>query len=184
VKIIGAFSFAIILVLVNQAEAADGQAANFGLRMINYVVFLGILLFFIRKPLGKVINKRRETIKEELQALQAEQEEAARLSAEAAALLTKAEEESKRLLEEYRLQAEQEKARILEQAAQQIKHMHEQAKLTIARELIIARENLKKELAAAAVSSAEEILRQQISVQDLHNLNQEFLKQMNRANAQ
>ncbi len=157
------------------AEAGQDQGWNFVLRVINFAVFLFILLFFARKPIANALRGRQEKVKQELDELEASREVAARTRAEAAELLTQAEAESKRLLQEYRIQAEAERVRILEQAETQIKHMHEQARLTIAREMIIAQEHLKKELAGAAVLAAEELLQKQITTQDRMRLNQDFL---------
>ena len=157
------------------AETGQDQSWNFVLRVINYGIFLILLIYFARKPVVKGLRSRREKIKEELSQLEASREEAAKAKAEAAALLAKAEEDSMRLLVEYRHQAEAERARILEQAEQQIQHLHEQARLTIARETISAQSQLKNELALSALSTAEKILRHQITPKDQVRLNQEFL---------
>ena len=157
------------------AEAGTDQTWNFVLRVINYGVFLAILIYFARKPLTRGLRGRREKITEELCQLETSREEAAKAKAEAAVLLAKAEADSQRLLVEYRQQAEAERARILEQAEQQIQHLHEQARLTIAREMVSAQSQLKNELALAALNAAEKILRQQITPKDQTRLNQEFL---------
>jgi F-type H+-transporting ATPase subunit b len=167
-----------ILLLVNPALASENGGSmleSFLVRTFNFVVFFAILAIFLRKPIKKALAGRRETIKQELEALEAEKEITARQKAQAEELLRQAEAESERLLLEYRAQAELERNRILREAAQQIERMQAQARLTIEREMQAAQEKLKRELALAAVGQAEEILRQQITSRDQENLNQAFI---------
>lgn len=163
--------------------AEPSQGWGFVVNFINFAVFLCLLVYFARKPIAKALRGRQEKIRHELEALEASREEAARAKASAQELLSAAAAESKRLIEEYRKQAEAERLRILDQASEQIKHMHEQARLTIERELAIAQDRLKKELALAAVTAAEGMIRQQMTPQDQDRLNQEFLANLGRDKA-
>ncbi|MDR1396832.1 MAG: F0F1 ATP synthase subunit B [Desulfarculales bacterium] len=176
-------SLALVTLLACPALASEEGASmleSFLVRTLNFAVFFAILFFFLRKPIKKALAGRRENIRQELEALQAEKENAARLKAEAEELLGKAETESQRLLMEYRQQAEIERSRILKEAAQQIERMHEQAQLTIEREMNLAYAKLKKELALAAMGKAEEILRVQVTAQDQERLNKEFIANLPR----
>ena len=181
-KKLAALAFILVLLVCCPALAAEGaqqsQGTNFILRVVNYGLFLAILIFFIRKPLAKALRSRRDGVREELELLESSREEAARAKAEAMELLSRAEEESKRLLLEYRGQAEAERERILQQAEQNIAHMYEQAKLTIEREMTAAQGHLKNELALAAVNAAEDLLRKNINPQDQARLNQDYLAEL------
>ena len=167
----------IVLVGLNLAwQPPQGDLTwNFIQRVVNFAIILLIIVVALRKPIPKLLGARREGIKLELEALEIEKEESAKAKAEAAEMLTKAEEESQRLMVEYRSQAELERTRILNEVVEQIKHMHEQARLTIEREMNMAHARLKKELALAAVLKAEEILRKQVNSQDQDRLNNEFI---------
>jgi F-type H+-transporting ATPase subunit b len=170
-----------MLLAADPALASEGGSSmleSFVIRSICFAVFLAILIIFLRKPIKRALAGRRESIQKEMAALEEEKEITARQKAEAEELLRQAEAASVSLLTEYRQQAEMERSRILREAAQQIERMHEQAKLTIAREIHLAQEKLKKELALAAVEQAEEMVRQQITLQDQEKLNQAFIEDL------
>lgn len=178
ILLIAAYVVLVVIFKVALPEDGQGQGVTFILKTVNYGIFLALLIFLVRKPLGNALRARRDGVRDELEQLESSREQAARAKAEAADLLARAEEESKRLLVEYRTQAEAERNRILQQAEQNIAHMYEQAKLTIEREMLAAQGHLKNELALAAVNAAEEMLRKQITPQDQTRLNQEYLTEL------
>ncbi len=138
------------------AAEKGGVEPHMGWRVINFVLFVGILYYFLRKPVAEFFRTRRESIKKELEEAEQLKEEAEKLYEETKRKLEKLEDEIKSLLETYESMAKNERDQILkevEKAIHRIIASIEEEKASIlskARMLLLKKmskeaiENLKK----------------------------------------
>lgn len=139
----------------------------------------GLLLVILGKYGGPVARgiaqERHDTIKTAL-------DEAARLRDQAQQKLTEYETrikdvdaEVKKLVDGIRADAEADKKRILEAAAQQAAQMKRDAEQRIAAEIELARHQLTKEVTAAAAGATEKLLREKLTSDDQNKLVSTFI---------
>jgi len=132
-------------------------------RFFNLALFVGILIYLLKKPLTAAFKAKRETIRAELIKAEAEKQAAltqltateakfARLDAEAEAIRQRAEQE-----------AAAEKSRITEQTEFEIKKLREQAMSEIERKNQLARLKLRRFSAEESIRLAEEKIKAEIT---------------------
>jgi F-type H+-transporting ATPase subunit b len=144
-------------------------------------VFNAALLFFIlykfgRAPVAEGLRKRKARIV-------AGMNEAAKMKREAEETLEGYEEklrhideEIERIRREMREAAEAERKRILEDAKERRARMEREAKVLIEQELKAARDALMEETVRAAVRTAEELLKSQVTPQDHERVAKEYVE--------
>ena len=146
----------------------DEQAMPPGIlfALLNFAVFLGLLIKFARPKLLAFLRTRHDTVKGQL-------EEAAQLRAEARSKLDEynqriagVDAEVNRLLAEIRAEAEAEREMILAQARSQAEALKKDAQRRIESEVARARLTLEREVATAAIAAAEKILRERTTGED------------------
>jgi F-type H+-transporting ATPase subunit b len=144
--------------------------------LLNFGLLAFIVVRFGRKPLAEALQKRRQTIMQDI-------DNASRLKQEAEARLEDYEDKLERLEEtraelkaEYAAQAELEKAHILAEAEQRRARMRRDAEFRVEQELKEARALLLQEAVQGAVAAAEELLRQRVGKDDLDRLAEDYLK--------
>ena len=134
-------------------------------RFFNLAVFLGIMIYLLKKPLTNAFKAKREQIRAELIKAEAEKQAAlaqltsteaklARLEAEAQAIRQRAEEE-----------ANAEKMRISEQTEFEINKLREQATNEIKRNNQLARLELQRFSAEESIRLAEEKIKREINAE-------------------
>jgi len=132
-------------------------------RFFNLAIFVGILIYLLKKPLTAAFKAKRETIRAELIKVEAEKQSAlaqltsteakfARLDAEAQAIRQRAEQE-----------AAAEKSRITEQTEFEINKLREQAMSEIERKNQLARLKLRRFSAEESIRLAEEKIKAEIT---------------------
>lgn len=134
--------------------------------LINFAIFLGLLIKLAGPKLAVFLRTRHEMVKGQL-------EEAARLRAEARAKLDEynqriatVDAEVNRLMAEIRAEAEAEREMMLAQAKSQAAALRKDARRRIEAEIARARLTLEREVASAAVAAAEKILRERTGDDD------------------
>jgi F-type H+-transporting ATPase subunit b len=143
--------------------------------LINFAIFVGILVKAAGPKLVGYLRGRHETVKTAL-------EEAAALRAEARAKLDEynrriagIDEEVTTLMQEIRGEAEAERDYILTQARTQAEAMKKEAQARIESEIARARLTLEREVVSAAVSAAQDVLRQRTTPEDQARLFDGFI---------
>jgi F-type H+-transporting ATPase subunit b len=143
--------------------------------LLNFAVFVGLLIKFAGPKLATYLRVRHETVKGQL-------DEAAALRAEARAKLDEynrriegMDQEVTRLMHEIRAEAEAERDSILAQARSQAEAMKREAQLRIESEIARARLVLEREVVAAAVAAAEQVLRERTTADDQARLFDGFI---------
>jgi F-type H+-transporting ATPase subunit b len=148
--------------------AADEQPMPPGLvfALINFSVFLGLLIKFAGPKMVGYLRTRHDTVKTQLA-------DAAALRAEARAKLDEynrriaaVDAEVQKLMADIRAEAEAEREMILSQARSQAESLKREAQRRIEAEVARARLMLEREVASAAVAAAEKILRERTTEDD------------------
>jgi F-type H+-transporting ATPase subunit b len=149
---------------LHPAEEAMPPGLLFAL--INFAVFIGLLVKFVGPKLATSLRVRHDLVKNQLA-------ESARLRQEAR---DKLEEYNRRiagvdaeiatLMAEIKADAEAEKQLILEQARVQAEAMKKDADRRIESEIARARQTLEREVVAASIAAAEKILRERTTPDD------------------
>jgi F-type H+-transporting ATPase subunit b len=103
---------------------------DFTLRLMNFAIMLGLLVYLLKKPLSSFFVSRRDNIQTTLAELQTKKLEAERTCAEYQAKLATLDQEVGQILAEYIQEGETEKRKILEAAEKQAEYLKQQAKLT------------------------------------------------------
>lgn len=142
---------------------------------VNFFVLLGLLIFFLRKPMKDYLTNRRHTIKESLDEAARLREEAKVRSEESAQRMDRVEQEMSEMLEKFRQDGEKEKARILESAKEQAKKIKEEGTFQIQQELKLAKQKLRKQAVETAVEIARNLIVENMSEEDRRRLAEEYI---------
>ena len=131
-------------------------------KFVNLAIFIGILVYLLRKPLSEKFKAKRDAIRAEL--IRAEEEKKAALARLTAieARLVQLEVEKEAILSKAKEESEAERRRLTEQTRAEIARLREQAEAEIARLAVQARAELRRFSAEESVRLAEQKLRTQI----------------------
>lgn len=156
-----------VAVIATEAAAAEaGHAAprwgDFGWRVLNFVIFAGILWYFVGGLAKKFFKGRRQMIRETLDDLKERRAKAKEHLAAVEARIARLDEERKAILEESRAQAENLKQGIMEEARRQADQIVEQARLTAENEGRSVLAEVRAALADEIVDAAEKALRDKL----------------------
>lgn len=153
----------------------DAMMMDFVYRIMNFAVLVGVLFFVLKKPLKNGLAGRAQSIKDELEELEAKREQAEREYALMEKRLNDAETERESILEEYRKQGAREKARIIEDAHILSERIKSQAQFTIEQETKQAKAELRREIADLSAALAEDLVKENITADDQKHLVKDYL---------
>jgi F-type H+-transporting ATPase subunit b len=134
--------------------------------LLNFAVLLGLLAWKGAPLARKAAEERSDLIKSALDDAAKLRKQAADKLAEYESRLKDADAEIAKLVEGMRKDAEADKQRILAAAETQAAQMKRDAELRIAAEIELARAQLMREVAIAAASAAEQLLRDKMQAAD------------------
>ncbi|CAA9390079.1 MAG: hypothetical protein AVDCRST_MAG74-1045 [uncultured Pyrinomonadaceae bacterium] len=173
-----AFLFNYILIFAaptgGAGEAASGGFMDFynhylnfpgfeAWRFFNLAVFLGILVYLLKKPLTAAFKTKRETIRAELIRAEAEKQAALERLTATEVKLVGLDAEARAIRQRAEQEAAAEKSRILEQTEFEINKLREQAIGEIERKNQLARLELRRFSAEESIRRAEEKIRAEIT---------------------
>lgn len=144
-------------------------------RIMNFGVLAAVLFFLLRKPLAKGLASRRQGIKDQLDDLEKQKQEAAKQLAEYKEKLSRLDEEAEKIIAQYIQDGEAAKAKIIEEAKAVSEKLQVQAKKNIEHEFDKAKQELKAEMAEQAVAMAEELIKKHIKDEDQEQIIDEYL---------
>ncbi len=151
---------------------------DFAYRCFNFALMVGLLVYFVRKPLRNGLRSRREEIEKTL----ADAEEA-KLAAEAkyreySEKLEKATEEIAEISAAIRREGELERNKILEHAKEMAGKIVEEADAKAANAVAKAKAELREEAAHLAVELAEEQIKKDFGADDQQRLVSEYMQKV------
>jgi F0F1-type ATP synthase membrane subunit b/b' len=135
-------------------------------KFINLFIFVGALVYLLRKPLSTAFKARRENIRRELIQAKAEKDAAMEKLAAVEARLAKLDTETAQIRENARLEAEAESRRIAEQTVADVEKIRDNARREIAATGSNARQQLRRFSAEESIRLAEEMLKNNLKSDD------------------
>ncbi|MCF8061387.1 MAG: ATP synthase F0 subunit B [Deltaproteobacteria bacterium] len=148
-------------------------------RFINFALLVIILAVVLKKSnaLG-FFSDRVQEIRNRMERLQQEKEEAESRYREIRQKLTDFESEKEGILAEARRDGEAEKAKIISEAERRVAQMLEQVETAVQHELEDARGRLREEVAELAADKAREIISRELGEDDQDRLVSEFIEKV------
>jgi F-type H+-transporting ATPase subunit b len=156
---------------------SSGQMTDLMYRILNFTLLLVILVVILKKVnIGDFFSKRREGIREELDTLQKEKDEAEARCRDLEKKLKEFEVQRKEILEQFRAEGAKEKEKIIIEARERAVQILTQADLTIEREIQGAKDTLRKEMVDLAAGNAQNIIAKEMTDKDQDYLVDEFIE--------
>jgi F0F1-type ATP synthase membrane subunit b/b' len=135
-------------------------------KFLNLFLFIAVLYFLLRKPLGNIFRERRESIERELSRAKQERDAAEAKLAEVNARLAKLDAETAAIREQSEREIAAEAARIQQQTQEEIAKLREQAAHEITAAGKTVKQDLRRFAAEESVKLAEQLIRQDIRPDD------------------
>jgi F0F1-type ATP synthase membrane subunit b/b' len=135
-------------------------------KFVNLFLFVGALVYILRRPVSDALRARREGIRRELMRAQEERDAANAKLEEVEARLTRLDAEVVQVREQSRREAEEERERIRRSSEEDAEKLREQARREIESAGKAARQELRRYAAQESVRLAEEMIRRDIRPED------------------
>lgn len=139
-------------------------------KFVNLFIFVGVLVYILRKPLSDAFKTKRETIRQELIRAKQERDQALAKLYAVEARLANVTAETADIKAQAAREAEAESARIAHQTNSDIEKMRDNARREIEAASAAARRELKRFSADESIRLAEEMLRSNLSQTDAARL--------------
>lgn len=154
---------------------APEKLRDLGFRVMNFLVLLIILVKFGAKPIADSLGARRKQIRDEIEGLEAQKAQAEQDYKEFSVKLESVEKDVGTIVEKAVAQAEVEKARILEAAAQSADDIKRSAESAIANAIVAAKRDLKNSVTEQAAVMAEELIVKNLTTDDQVKIIEDYL---------
>lgn len=153
------------------------------LKLINMLLFLGALVFFVRKPVAAAMAGRSDAIRHAAQEAKERREKADRMAADIQARLVAIEGEVKAIHERAQAEGERQKRELVAAAEAEAQKILQAARNEVDNRIKHARHELTEYAGELAAQRAEQILRDKINDDDQKRLFQESLEQVGEVRA-
>ena len=162
---------ALTLLFAVGAQASEGHDAprwgDFGWRVLNFIIFAGILWYFVGGLARKFFSGRRARISQDLQDLEARRAEAQKRLDEVEKRISNLESERKAILDESLAQAESVKQAVVEEAKRQAE---EEARRKAEEERRAMLAEVRAAIADEIVDAAEKVLAEKLTAAEHEKL--------------
>jgi F-type H+-transporting ATPase subunit b len=171
----------IFLLIQNEPKKDTLLSVEPGLIIWTIVIFI-ILVLILKKyawgPMLKSLNEREQKIKDSIDKAEYLKQEAEKMLAEHRLMLSKADEESRRIINESKEMAEKLRNDFLTKTNTDAHNLIQQAKSEIEREKISALNTLKDEIANLAVQAASKIIDENLNPDKQKQIVEGFINQI------
>jgi len=144
-------------------------------RFFNLLLFVGALVFLLRRPISASLVARRDTIRQELMRAQEERRAALAKLEEVEARLAKLDAEVETVRAQAKREAAEERESIKRATAEETRRLREQAQREIESAGKVARQDLRRYAAEQSVRLAEDLIRRDIGAEDDKRLMNEYI---------
>jgi F-type H+-transporting ATPase subunit b len=135
-------------------------------RFFNLALFVFLLVYVLRRPLGEALRARREGIRRDLMRAQEERNRALAKLEEVEARLARLDAEVLGIREQAQREATEERERIKRSTEEEARKLREQAQREIESAGKAARQELRRYAAEQSVQLAEEMIRRDMRAED------------------
>jgi F-type H+-transporting ATPase subunit b len=153
----------------------EAMAPPFVLALVNFGILLFLLGWKAAPPLRAYVRRRHDEVREALDEARKLHETARQKVEEYSKRIANVDREVAELVAQIRSDAEAERDRILEQSRLQAEAMKRDARERIAADVQRARLEIEREVVAAAVAAAEQLVRQKATPTDHKTLIESFI---------
>jgi len=181
----GALLAGLVVVPAVAIAAGGGGHADSGVilkdflyRCLSFVLMVGLLAYFVTKPIRKGLKDRSAEIEKTLADAQAAKEAAEAKHREYSAKLAKATEEIAVISDSIRREGELEREKIITAAKELAVKIEQEADNKASSVVAKARIELREEAASLAVELAEDLLKKQVSADDQKRLVDEYMQKV------
>lgn len=173
----------IVLAMASVAQASGGGASHEGMfttimRVVNFIIFLGLIYKFAGKAVADMFGGRRKQIKTQLSDLASRKKDAEGKLADVEKSIANIAAERDQIIADAVSQGESIKAGIIENAHDAAERIKEQAKLTAANERQAALKDIRAEVAEMVVEAAEKVLAGKLSADEHDKLINNYLEKV------
>lgn len=160
-------SLATIIILAEGESAPWWNIPSFELwRWINLLIFIGLFIYILRRPVSEAMRARREGIRRDLMRAQEERNAALAKLEEVEARLSKLDAEVASVRAQSAREAAEERERIKRSTEEEAHKLREQARREIESTGKAARQELREFAAGQSVRLAEEMIHRDIRPED------------------
>lgn len=135
-------------------------------KFFNLLLFIGALIFLLRRPIGASLVARRDTIRQQLMRAQEERRAALLKLEEVELRLARLDAEVETVRAQAKREADAERENIARSTAEETRRLREQAQREIESAGKVARQDLRRYAAEQSISLAEGLIRRDISSDD------------------
>lgn len=161
-----------------EAAAQEVNWVSFAEQSATFLIFVGGLVYYMRKPMRSFFASRHEAVKHAVEEAQKAKADAEAKFAEYQKKMNALDQELADLRETMKRSAESERARMVSDAEDAKRRIERDTEAVIAMELDRARQALNIEAADLAVKMAQDILRREIKPEDQKRLANEFASEL------
>ncbi len=169
---------ALLALLFPHAARAESELSHQLWEVANLALLLVVLVYLARKPVLAYLDGRRDKIRGHIESAQEVLREARERLAEWSQRADRLEAEVKQIREAAYRAASQERDAVLAEARATAERIRQSASSVIERELFLAREALKAEVANLATELAARILEEKVDASDRSRLVDEFIERI------
>jgi F-type H+-transporting ATPase subunit b len=163
--------------------APGGESAwSLILKFFNFFVLVGLLIYFVGKPLKAYLLKRHNTVKTQLEETEKVLKDAQTLRAQYQERLDKLDGEIEVFKKETMQQADAEKKKIIEEAHAFAERIREQARLTAEQENKDMARKIKEGISRLTMEKAQQLITEKITQSDHDKLVEEFIVKLRSLN--
>ncbi len=134
-------------------------------RFLNLAIFVGLMVYILKKPLSEAFKARREAIRADLIKAEEERQAAIAKLTEAEVKMSQLEADKSVVVANAKAESEAEKARLAEEAELDAERLRSQAENEIERKTQQVRSKLKRFSAEESIRLAEERIKQAMNTQ-------------------
>ncbi len=161
-----------------EEHGSKGWVATDTYRVMNFSVLFFGLFFLLRKPIAQFFSTRIKGIEDQLSELETKKKDAGQKLEEYTKKLAQLDQEGKKIVDDYIRQGDEAKERILKEAESAADKLKEQALRNIDYEINQAKLRLQEEVLEKAIVKAEEIIKNELTIEDHDRLVDEYLEKV------
>lgn len=151
--------------------------------VINFVIFVGVLFFVLRKPVREFWAGRSHGIRFEIEESEKLKRQAGKRHEELQKRFSRIEAEAKGLIQSLELEGEMEKKRLIEESERLSRRLLEEGERIAAQEVRKAVEILKTQTVALSIEMAERLVKERVDENDQRRLSEKYLAELERSPA-
>jgi ATP synthase F0 subunit b len=147
-------------------------------KLVNLLLFVGLMYYFLRRPIKEAFRARQESIRDELMRAQEERDAAVAKLKEVEGRLARLDTEVETIRMHAQKEAAEERVRVEQATEEEMRKIREQARREIESAAKVARAELRAFTAEQSVKLAEEMIRRDIRPEDDAHLVREYVEEL------